>query len=160
PLDSVAIVRVAPPAPEEITVYATEFGSGVGSFIDRNVIGGRSYRYRLTASTTTGGEYRSGDVSATVPVFANQLAQNAPNPFNPATTIVYSLSQRASVAVSIFDVTGVPIRRIEQGVRDAGEYAVEWDGRDDAGIVVGTGVYFYRLDGVTGVTPKKMVLLK
>jgi flagellar hook assembly protein FlgD len=99
-------------------------------------------------------------VSATVPVFSNVLGQNAPNPFNPTTSIVYSLSDRAEVAVSIYDVAGVRVRRIDQGVRDAGEYAVEWDGRDDAGIVVGTGVYFYRLDGVSGVAPKKMVLLK
>ena len=70
------------------------------------------------------------------------------------------MSARANVAVEIYDVSGVRIRRIDQGVRDAGEYAVEWDGRDNAGNVVGTGVYFYRLEGVAGVAPRKMVLVK
>jgi flagellar hook assembly protein FlgD len=52
------------------------------------------------------------------------------------------------------------VRRIDQGSQDPGEYAAEWDGRDEAGRVVASGVYFYRLEGVTGVTPRKTVLLK
>ena len=57
-------------------------------------------------------------------------------------------------------MTGARVRRIDQGTRDAGEYSVEWNGRDDAGRAVASGVYFYRLEGVGGVAPRKMVLLK
>jgi hypothetical protein len=159
-LDEYRLLRHHPSQSEPVTVASGSIGSGEGSYVDHGVRPGQRYQYELAVTTSAGDEYRSSLVTATVPVFANQLAQNAPNPFNPATSIAYSLSDRATVAVSIYDVAGVLIRRIDQGVRDAGEYAVEWDGRDDAGIVVGTGVYFYRLDGVAGVAPKKMVLLK
>jgi len=106
-----------------------------------------------------GTEFRSS-ATVTMPVFANSLEQNAPNPFVPTTSIAYSLSERASIVVSIFDVAGALVRRIEQGARDPGEYAIEWDGRDDLGHRVGSGVYFYRLEGIAGVAPRKMVLLK
>ena len=161
PLDTLTILRGTPPASLQ-PIFTTPFGAGNGSFVDHDVAGGRAYQYQLVVTTPQGVEFRSSTVTATatVPTFANTLAQNAPNPFNPSTSINYSVSARAEVAVEIFDVSGVRVRRIEEGVRDAGAYAVEWNGRDDAGNVVGTGVYFYRLDGVGGVAPKKMVLLK
>jgi hypothetical protein len=161
PLDTLTILRGEPPASLQ-SVYTTSFGAGSGSFVDHDVAGGRKYQYQLVVTTPRGSEFRSSIVTATATavVFTNALAQNAPNPFNPSTSIAYSVGARADVVLEIYDVAGALVRRIEEGVRDAGEYAVEWDGRDDAGNVVGTGVYFYRLDGINGVAPKKMVLLK
>lgn len=161
PLDTLTILRAESPAPLQ-PIFSAPYGSGSGSFVDQDVAGGRKYDYQLAVTTPQGLAFRSSvvTVTATVPMLMNALAQNAPNPFNPTTSITYSLNSRAEVSISIYDATGVRVRRIDQGVRDAGEYSVEWNGRDDAGTVVGTGVYFYRLDGVAGVAPRKMVLLK
>jgi hypothetical protein len=107
-----------------------------------------------------------GDVSVVQPTDVDApskvatLSQNFPNPFNPRTTIAYSLTERARAVVSIFDSEGALVIRMDQGVREAGTYQVEWDGRNASGATVGSGVYFYRLEGVPGVMPRKMVLLK
>ncbi len=158
PFETLSIIRYAGVQPE--TVLTGIFGSGDGSYVDTDVRAGESYQYELVVTTPRGLEYRSSLVAATVPAFANALAQNAPNPFVPTTSIGYSLSDRAAVALEIFDVTGARVRFLDQGTRDAGEYTVEWDGRDDAGRLVGSGVYFYRLNGVSSVAPRKMVLIR
>jgi plastocyanin len=88
------------------------------------------------------------------------LGQNFPNPFNPKTTIEYSLPTRSRAVLAIYDSEGSLVMRMDQGVRDAGTHRIEWDGRDASGAAVGSGVYFYRLEGVAGVMPRKMVLLK
>jgi plastocyanin len=88
------------------------------------------------------------------------LEQNFPNPFNPSTTIAYTLPNRTRVAMGIYDSEGALVIRLDQGLREAGTHRAEWDGRDASGALVGSGVYFYRLEGVAGVAPRKMVLLK
>ena len=94
------------------------------------------------------------------PAPAAVLGQNFPNPFNPKTTIEYSLSTRSRAVLAIYDSEGSLVVRMDQGLRDAGTHRVEWDGHDASGKAVGSGVYFYRLEGVAGVAPRKMVLLK
>ena len=89
-----------------------------------------------------------------------RLYQNIPNPFNPQTTIEYMVSVRATISIEIFDASGARVRVLDQGAREAGSYRAEWDGRDAANRPVGSGVYFYRLSGVTGAETRKMVLLK
>lgn len=88
------------------------------------------------------------------------LSQNFPNPFNPATTIAYSLPVRMRAVVGIYDSEGALVVKLDQGLRDAGAHKVEWDGRNAAGVGVRSGVYFYRLEGEKNVAPRKMVLLK
>ncbi len=88
------------------------------------------------------------------------LGQNFPNPFNPTTTIAYTLPSRMRAVLSIHDSQGALVIRLDQGVREAGMHRIEWDGRDVSGASVGSGVYFYRLEGIDGVAPRKMVLLK
>jgi hypothetical protein len=157
PFETLSIVRHA--GVHEESIFSGPFESGEGSYIDSDVRAGQRYQYELVVTNPEGTEFRSS-ATVTMPVFANSLEQNAPNPFVPTTSIAYSLSERASIVVSIFDVAGALVRRIEQGARDPGEYAIEWDGRDDLGHRVGSGVYFYRLEGIAGVAPRKMVLLK
>jgi hypothetical protein len=88
------------------------------------------------------------------------LSQNFPNPFNPQTTIEYTVDTRARVSIEIFDVSSKRVRVLEEGVREAGTYRAEWNGRDANNRPVGSGVYFYRLAGVKGAETRKMVLLK
>lgn len=84
-----------------------------------------------------------------------------PNPFNPTTTISYDLNERVTISLAIYDVTGRRIRTLVDGESsDAGRYRRAWDGRDDAGRAVATGVYFYRLDAGTYSKSRKMVMLK
>ena len=80
----------------------------------------------------------------------NQLLQNYPNPFNPETWIPYQLSVDSPVSVSIFDTSGALVRTLSLGIQSAGFYnsrdrAAYWDGRNDAGERVTSGLYFYQL---------------
>jgi flagellar hook assembly protein FlgD len=94
-------------------------------------------------------------------VFANHLAQNFPNPFNPTTTIVFSLKEKGHVELTIFDVRGAVVRRLLRGEVEAGLHAdVQWDGLNDEGKPVASGLYFYRLTASGFTETRKMLLLK
>ena len=93
------------------------------------------------------------------------LLQNYPNPFNPETWIPFKLSDDANVVISIYDVESQLIRRIEFGKIPAGVYiskdkAVYWNGRNDAGEKVSSGIYFYHLQAGNYSAIKKMLILK
>jgi flagellar hook assembly protein FlgD len=88
------------------------------------------------------------------------LSQNVPNPFNPLTTIRFTLSRRAYAKLSVFDPTGRHIRTLVDGERAPGTHEVTWDGRDDRGIPVASGVYLYNLEAYGLGESRKMVLLK
>ena len=93
------------------------------------------------------------------------LLQNYPNPFNPETWIPYHLSQTSPVTLSIYDATGQRIRTLSLGVQAAGFYqsrsrAAYWDGRNDLGEQVSSGVYFYHLSTQSEYQVKRMVILK
>jgi hypothetical protein len=88
------------------------------------------------------------------------LAPNYPNPFNPETIIEYSLPIRAFVTIEIFNVIGQRVRTLINEPKSPGTYLVEWNGRDDAGNALSTGVYFYRLTAGEVTLTKKMLLLK
>ncbi len=90
----------------------------------------------------------------------NRLLQNYPNPFNPSTTIRYVLGESGPVKISVFDVQGALVRILKDGTVDAGEGAVVWDGKNEAGLPVSSGVYFYRFVSSAFSQTKKMVLLK
>ncbi len=89
------------------------------------------------------------------------LGQNYPNPFNPGTTIHYSLSSATDVSIIIYDVLGRKVRTLVNGVQPASSYNAFWDGMDDGGIQVPSGVYFYRLiAGNSFSQVRSMILLK
>ena len=92
-------------------------------------------------------------------VFA--LANNYPNPFNPATTIKYALPQAADVELTVYNVVGQPVRTLVAEHQNAGRYVVEWDATNDNGHSLSSGMYFYRLAvGGEFLEVKKMLLLK
>ena len=93
------------------------------------------------------------------------LLQNYPNPFNPETWIPYHLSDAAPVTLSIYDTTGQQIRTLSLGFQSAGFYqsrsrAAYWDGRNDLGEQVSSGVYFYQLSTPSEHQIKRMVIVK
>ena len=90
----------------------------------------------------------------------NSLAQNYPNPFNPQTAIAFTLKERGAVSLKVYDVGGALVRELVNDTRIAGPHTVKWDGRDESGQQVASGVYFYKLVAGDFRSTKKMVLLK
>jgi hypothetical protein len=90
----------------------------------------------------------------------NSLAQNYPNPFNPQTTIAFSLKSRGVVTLAIYNVAGERVRTLADEAFAAGAHTKVWDGRNDAGSPVSSGIYFYRLTAPGFSQTRKMVLLK
>ena len=93
------------------------------------------------------------------------LLANYPNPFNPETWIPYHLAHNADVTLTIYDTKGVIVRQFSLGYQQAGYYtdrtkAAYWDGRNNVGESVGSGVYFYQLQVEDYSTMRKMVILK
>jgi hypothetical protein len=88
------------------------------------------------------------------------LVQNYPNPFNPSTTIPYSLASATEIQIVIYNVLGQPVRTLADGYQAAGNYSVIWDGNDDDGGQVPSGVYFYSLITDEFEDTKKMLMIK
>ena len=88
------------------------------------------------------------------------LAQNAPNPFNPSTTISFDLPAAGYAQVEIFDVLGQQVRVLVDGELGAGFHRMEWDGRNSAGEAVANGVYLCRLTSTGRKLVQRMMLLK
>jgi spore coat protein A len=89
-----------------------------------------------------------------------ELLQNTPNPFNPATTIGFQLAASGVVELKIYNVRGQEVRTLASKSFPAGVHSIEWDGRDNSGNSVPTGVYFYQLRSGEYVQMKKMVMIK
>ena len=89
-----------------------------------------------------------------------ELSQNYPNPFNPETTIRFALTSAQHATLTVYNVTGQKVRTLVQGTIQAGQQSVVWDGRDDSGNAVASGIYFYRLSTDEETQSRKMVFLK
>jgi hypothetical protein len=117
----------------------------------------RNLRLRAVVTSTTG--------LSTVEDLGGQpqeyrLDHNYPNPFNPSTTIRYSIPRQGQVTLRVFDVIGREVATLVQLVQPAGAYEVVWNGTDDSAMPVSTGVYFYRLQVGSFTKTEKMILLK
>jgi len=113
------------------------------------------------SSPTAKAATREKESRATLPR-AFMLGQNFPNPFNPATTISYSVPEGPAVHVTlkVYDIRGNLVRILVDEVREAGAYSVSWEATDRAGRQVSSGVYLYRLQAGDFLQTRKMVLLK
>ena len=123
----------------------------IEEFVD-DLAGAAAVTYTLPASD-----------EETPPVTQYRLYQNHPNPFNPATTIQYEIPAGVSsvrVRLDIYDVQGRKIRALMDEVRSGGVQYAEWDGLDDRGQTVSSGVYFYVLRAGDKTLTRKMALLK
>ena len=88
------------------------------------------------------------------------LSQNYPNPFNPITYIQYSVPQFDFVTIEIINISGQIIKTIVQSSHQPGNYEIMWNGTNQNGISVPSGIYFYKLDVAEFISVKKLVLLK
>jgi hypothetical protein len=98
--------------------------------------------------------------SETPQVVRNELFQNYPNPFNPSTTIQYSVAEAGHVELMVYNVAGQRISSLVNDTKLPGKYTEIWDGRNDHGRSVATGIYFYRLRTRSYTAVKKMILLR
>ncbi len=89
-----------------------------------------------------------------------ELIQNYPNPFNATTSIRFSLEKADDVSVSIFDVGGRLIKSLHSGALYAGSHSLIWDGTNESGTIVSSGIYFCRLNTSEGSFSNRMVFLK
>ncbi|MBI4546649.1 MAG: T9SS type A sorting domain-containing protein [Ignavibacteriae bacterium] len=107
-----------------------------------------------------------GEVEGIPTVYA--LSQNFPNPFNPSTTIRYELPQRSRVEIHLYNIIGQRIATLVNEEHDPGRYTLIWNGQNNLGLQVASGVYFYRLVArdasssakSTFVETKKLILLR
>jgi hypothetical protein len=99
------------------------------------------------------------DPNAEVPA-VYELGQNYPNPFNPSTTISYGVPRNGEVTLVVYDMLGRQVRELARGYASAGRYTVTWDGHDDQGHAVGSGMYLYRLTAGDHAMVNKMVFVK
>jgi hypothetical protein len=138
--------------------------SGAGSggryeFRDATVTANRTYWYKLQEITGEGPGAEFGPYPV-VYTLSYGLEPNVPNPFNPATTIKYALAADGPVSLIVYDVTGRRVRELVNQRQRADAYKVVWDGTNDNGQNVASGMYFYRLAAGSFVQTRKMMLLK
>ncbi len=88
------------------------------------------------------------------------LHGNYPNPFNPTTTIAYDLATDGNITLGVFNLLGQRVRTLVSGYQLAGSYRILWNGQNDVGHQVSSGVYFYRLHAGRYVKTNKMLLIK
>ncbi len=88
------------------------------------------------------------------------LMQNHPNPFNSGTLIEFTLPRPSHLELTVFDVLGRSVRDVASGRYPAGEHCFHFDGRDNQGVPLASGVYFYRLTAPGATQSRKMVLIK
>jgi len=126
------------------SVYTTEGGGNIES--------GMSNVVKVTVQTSDADEVMVPAVS--------RLAGNYPNPFNPTTVINFELAQVSPVTIDIYNVKGQKVRGLVSGTFEAGTHSVVWNGCDDKGVAVSSGIYLYRMtcEGYSGV--RKMVMMK
>jgi len=117
----------------------------------------RTMEFTLIVGTPS---FVEGETAKLVPG-AYDLAQNYPNPFNPGTTITYMLPGPAEVQLEILNVLGARVRVLDSGERTAATHTVTWDGRNDRGEAVSSGVYFCRLvAGGNMIRTRKLLLVR
>jgi M6 family metalloprotease-like protein len=135
-------------------------GDGVYQLIDDTVEPARSYEYRVEIWSEPGDMREIYSGPAEIPSAPFRLEYGVPNPFNPSTTIRFSLPERAEASLAVFDITGRLVRTLAAETLPAGRQTQVWDGRDDRGARVSSGVYLVRLQAGGHVATQKILLLK
>jgi len=128
---------------------------------DESVQPGLSYYYKLRDLDRNGQSQEHGPVSVQIALpEVLALAQNYPNPFNPTTTISFELPKAQTVELRIFNLNGQIVRTLVNGSFTAGVHQVVWDGRDQQGGQVTSGIYYYLMRAGDQTIMKKLLLAK
>ncbi len=130
---------------------AWDYDPGAGGWSAWN----ETYFMRAVVSTASGIKSELGAVPDRF-----DLAQNFPNPFNPETIIKYQLPRQSHVKLEIYNTLGQKVRTLVDATQKASYYSVKWDGRNQSGNRVSSGIYLYRLETDGFVRTRKMILLR
>jgi hypothetical protein len=131
------------------------------SCVDRSVVSGKTYWYRIVLRGFAGEEtYGPIEVHVSPVPVAYKLCQNYPNPFNPSCAIRYEVAVAGRISLCVFDVSGSVVKTLLDAWREPGAYSEAWDGRADDGSEQPSGVYFYRFESGDFLATRKMVLLR
>ena len=153
------VVNVSKGYEDELIVLALDHGLTAGD-----------HTFSIVGEDMAGNEFASVRRNIRIPEWAvipdsSQLLQNYPNPFNPETWIPYRLSELSDVRLSIYSLSGQLIRTLELGIKKPGTYtdrgrAIYWDGRNENGETVSSGVYFYHLSAGEFTSIRKMTIVR
>jgi PKD repeat protein len=141
------------------------------TLVDDDVELNQEYYYVVTAMDSSGNE-SSFSVSVSITVAISNigedvsipthyyLAQNYPNPFNPVTTIRYGLPRSAYVSIIIYDILGHRVRNLVNMQKSAGYHKEQWNGMNNVGEMVSSGIYYYKIESKDFNQTMKMVLIR
>jgi hypothetical protein len=131
------------------------------SYVDAGVQVNERYYYKLEEIDLQGIATLHGPISATVAApLTFELRQNYPNPFNPTTNISYALPRDVQVKLTIYNLLGQRVRELVNEAQKAGVHTQVWDGRDQGGRSLPSGVYHFRIEAGEFVAVKRMTLMK
>ena len=127
-----------------------------------------SFNFTKTTGPVPASQTASSNTEGWEPILGTQelvpeefvLEQNYPNPFNPSTTISYQLPTAENVILVIYDLNGRLVRELLNASREAGSYTVQWDGRNQTGQTVATGLYIYQIRAGQFNQTRKMLFMK
>ncbi|UCF04497.1 MAG: T9SS type A sorting domain-containing protein [bacterium] len=140
---------------EVFRISDTEF-----RYVDAAVEPGRSYIYRVSTIENNMRKILFETHAVRIPSLSLTLYQNHPNPFNPLTVVEFYLPRDGEVTLNVYDVSGRRIACLVHGGRKAGKHTVEWNGLDDTGTAVASGIYFYQISFGKERITRKMILLR
>jgi M6 family metalloprotease-like protein len=130
--------------------------------VGNTTYGTYTHNFKIEVLAGGTGVFDSGEEYTNVPK-SIELLQNYPNPFNPTTSIRFTVSAGRSplpTSLKIYNIRGQLVRTLVDEDKPGGDYLLLWDGRDDGGEAVPSGIYFYKLTAGSSSQVKKMVLLK
>jgi uncharacterized repeat protein (TIGR01451 family) len=131
-------------------------------FEDREIKRGITYYYKVEDVDLQGVSQMHGPISAVANARPDEfrLEQNYPNPFNSETQIAYTVTELDHISLAVFNLLGQSVRVLVQGLAEPGSHTIRWDGRDEMGMPVQSGTYFYVLQGREQKQVRKMQLIK
>ena len=154
-------------AEETTTILVTTISAGTTSFVDPYLpLTGATYYYWVAAVAGDGSVSKPAHgFSITVAVDENgplafELRENYPNPFNASTTISFSLPENGFVTLEVYNIAGQKVRELASERYPAGNHAIMWDGRNNGGSLVSSGVYFARLKAGHHAATLRMMFMK
>jgi len=135
------------------------FGFSFGHIIDNDNLS-PSARFQLMYDVFTYFNIESFNSTGDEPPLKNMLSQNYPNPFNPNSKIRFSITRKGFVRLRVYNVSGQLVKTLVNKVMEAGSHTASWDGTNNNGSKVSSGVYFYQLKSPEFTRSRKMVLLR
>ena len=146
--------------PEEWTEYTYDLSAYKNEHIHVGIqcVSNDAFAFMVDNVRVLGDEVSSDDPG--IPVLTTALHPNYPNPFNPETTISYSLERSGNVKIEVYNVKGQLVRTLINEAQNAGKHSAVWNGKDDHNRSVASGIYYYKLTAGSFTSTKKMVLMK